>query len=87
MTFIIKLRKRGENLALSRQNAIRTYFQCHVINRIVHSCSCVIEFIKTSCEKEKNGSASLAFYLFSPTRVINSTKYEHPYHVRSSIYP
>ena len=29
------------------------------------------------CEKEIKCSASLAFYLFSPTRLINSIKHEH----------
>ena len=40
-----------------------------MINRIQYSCSCIIEFIKLV--------ASLAFYLFSPTRLINSIKHEH----------
>ena len=31
----------------------------------------------TRCEKEIKCSASLAFYLFSPTRLINSIKHEH----------
>ena len=65
MTFIIiKLRKRGENLALSRQNAIRTYFQCHVINRIVHSCSCVIEFIKLVAKKRETAQQASHFIYF-----------------------
>ena len=33
--------------------------------------------IETRCEKEIKCSASLAFYLFSPTRLINSIKHEH----------
>ena len=32
---------------------------------------------KTRCEIEIICSASLAFYLFSPTRLINSIKHEH----------
>ena len=32
---------------------------------------------QTSCEKEIKCSASLAFYIFSPTRLINSIKHEH----------
>ena len=39
---------------------------CHLINRIYHSCSCIIEFIKLVAKKEIKCSASLAFFLFFP---------------------
>ena len=48
-----------------------------MINKILHSCSCIIEFIKLNAKKEIKCSASLTFYLFSPTRLINSIKHEH----------
>ena len=41
---------------------------------------------KTRCEKEIKGSASLAFYLFSPTRLINSIKHEHSYKIFNIFY-
>ena len=50
---------------------------CHMIDRILHSCFCIIEFIKLGGEKEIKCSASLAFYLFSSTRLKNSLKREH----------
>ena len=49
---------------------------CHMINRIEHSCSCIIEFIKL-IQKELKCSASLAFYLFSASRLMNSIQKEH----------
>ena len=48
-----------------------------MINRIQQSCSCIIEFIKIVAKKEIKCSASLVFYLFFPTRLINSIKDEH----------
>ena len=48
-----------------------------MINRISHSCSCIIEFIKLVAKKEIKSSASLAFCLFSSTRLTNSIKHEH----------
>ena len=48
-----------------------------MINRIYHSCSCIIEFIKLIAKKEMKCSASLAIYLFSSTPLINSINHEH----------
>ena len=36
---------------------------------------------KPHCEKEIKCSASLAFYLFNPTRLINSIKHEHSFKI------
>ena len=44
---------------------------------IYHSCSCIIEFIKIVAKKAIKCSASLTFYRFSPTRLINSIKHKH----------
>ena len=44
-----------------------------------------IKIDKTLCDKAIKCSASLAFYLFSPTCLINSIIHEYT-HVRSSIY-
>ena len=52
-------------------------FKVVLYNRIYHSCLCIIEFIKTHCKKAIKCSASLTFYLFSPTCLINSIIYEH----------
>ena len=46
-------------------------------NRIYHSCSCIIEFMKLVAKKEIKCEASLAFYLLSSTRLVNSIKHEH----------
>ena len=48
----------------------------YMINRILHSCSCIVEFIKCVV-KEIKCSSSIAFYLFSPACLINSTINEH----------
>ena len=47
-----------------------------MINRILHSCSCIIECIKLVAEEIKC-STRLLFYLFCSTRLINSIKHQH----------
>ena len=47
------------------------------MNRIQHSCFCIIKFIKLTLRKRKKCSTSLAFYLVFQTRLINSIKHEH----------
>ena len=48
-----------------------------MINRILHSCSCIIEFIKLIGKKCQDARQSLASYLFPPTHLINSIIHEH----------
>ena len=48
-----------------------------MMHRIEHPCSFFSEFIKLVAKKMKC-SASLAFYLFYPTRLINSINHPKP---------
>ena len=61
---------------LTPKKEISKVSQCHMINRILHSCPCIIEFIKLVA-REIKCSVSLAFYLFSSTRLLNLIKHEH----------
>ena len=47
-----------------------------MINRILHSCSCIIEFIKLVAKRGKMLGKPRILSLF-PTRLINSIKHEH----------
>ena len=79
MTSITTLRTQRQNFTVFTPE-MRFQSICYMINIIQHSCSCIIEFIKLVA-KEIKCSASLAFYLFTPTRLINSIKNEHSYKI------
>ena len=56
-----------------KRNIIHARFKRHVMNRILHSCSCIIEFITLVAEKIlKDARQSPAAYRVSSTRVMNS---------------
>ena len=66
MTSIITLRKRWHNLNISHQNAIiKQLLLCHVIKRIEHACSCIIEFIKLVAKKRLKARQASHFIAFS----------------------
>ena len=52
-----------------------------MINRILHSCSCIIEFIKLVGEKPIRCSAEPRILSFPSTRLINSIVHEHSYKI------
>ena len=52
------------------------YTRLYTVNRIYHSCSCIIEFIQIVAKKVIKCLTSLAFYLFSPTCLINEPVHE-----------
>ena len=59
---------------ISAKFAHKMRFYCHMINRILHSCSCIIEFINLVGENCKMLVKALSF---TPTRLMNSIIREH----------
>ena len=64
MTSIINLRKKGKILTFSGQKCDDNCFLLHMINRILQSCSCIIEFIKLVAKKRKNAQQASHFITF-----------------------
>ena len=52
-----------------------------MININLHSCSCIIDFIKLVANREVKCSANLPFYLYSSTCLINSIRHKHSYKI------
>ena len=53
---------------------------------IDHLCSRIIEFIKLVEKKRWNARQALHFYLFRPTRLIDSIKHEHSWKILYVLY-